>query len=174
MAVVVSSAGCGDRSMNELPATTTWQRRAADIFALICLFAAIGTVALVAVPLYRIAANPATATGVVSEKRFDEGNSEGGPETYAFKYTFQVAGRAYGGSVSVDKRAYDEASVGDAVPIQYAVDDPGMNRASYAGVQLWHFEGLLYAVLLFGLFLYLGPWRWLKVWRGEADSALQW
>jgi hypothetical protein len=148
--------------------------RVADVAAILSLGVALVLVALVAVPMYRIASNPELAAGTVTGKYMTEGGSES-PDSFTVRYLFTTSsGREYSGSVGVDQRSYERASPGDTLEVQYAADDPASNRAAKAGFQSIHGEFAALVVTMLGFFAYCGPRRWFLRWRGKPDPALQW
>jgi cytochrome c oxidase assembly protein Cox11 len=148
--------------------------RVADVAAILSLAIGLFLVALVAVPMYRIASNPELTTGTVTDKYMIDGGSEG-PDSFTVRYSFKTSsGREYSGSVGVDQRNYERASPGNTLEVQYAADDPSNNRAARAGVVSVHVEAAAVVVMMLFFFGYLGPWRWFLRWRGKPDPALRW
>ena len=141
-----------------------------DVGALVSLlFVAIFVIAFVQDK--RISMNPARAGGMLGEKVFIKGDGENSPR-YLLRYTFTAAnGNAYSGQVAVAVDFYSDIAVGDAVEIEYAADDPANNRVRGQTDP----DALLYLGLTIfgaGLFIYLGPRRWLATLRGEPDPIL--
>lgn len=142
-----------------------------DALAVVHLALAV-TVAVMVVQTYRIMANPETAVGVVETKELTRGNSEN-PDLFYLRYSFQAAsGGTYRGTANVTQKIYDRASVGDPVTVQYAADDPGNSRVISETGNPRDFEFGLFGLAGLGVFVYLGPRRWLALRRGEPDPAL--
>ena len=151
--------------------TRTGKQWLADIGA---IFVLAGLLALVGVVVQtcRIMANPATATGVVESKRMIEGKGESSDE-YHLRYSFSViSGGTYHGAAGVSAEIYERTSVGDAIEVQYASDDPGNNRVIGDTGNPLAVESALAAVTFLVMFVWLGPQRWLASRRGEPDPIL--
>jgi uncharacterized protein DUF3592 len=147
--------------------------RVADVGAILSLALGLYLVAIIAVPLYRISSNPERAIGTVTRKDMTEGRE--GSASFTVFYSFKASsGREYTGSVDVDERTYEGASVGNTLEVQYAADEPSSNRAARASIQAIHLEVAGFVALLFVFFAYFGPWRWLLRWRGKPDPILRW
>jgi hypothetical protein len=153
-------------------ASRTYKQWRVDAVAVLLLVASVSFLALLIVPMARIAANPARAAGVVYAKKTIESDGESVP-SYILRYSFRAsAGLEYRGSAEVGVKVYDRTSIGDPMEIEYAADDPSANRMigdpGFAASQL---KGELMIVFFVGLFVYLGPRRWLHTWRGEPDPG---
>jgi hypothetical protein len=120
----------------------------------------------------RLTANPDTAIGVVDSKRVKSGGDD--PDTLELRYSFEAtSGHRYGGAASVSQKIYDRTAVGDSVTVQYAADDPGNNRviSETGDPDVGRF--VVYGIAGLGVFLYIGPRRWLALRRGEPDPAFE-
>jgi hypothetical protein len=150
-------------------ASRTGKQWLVDVGALFLLAMLLLFVGMV-VQTCRIMANPATATGVVESKRIIEGGSEN-PTEYSLRYTFAAFGDAYRGTAGVSGDIYDRTAVGAPIEVQYAADDPGNNRVIGETGDPEVVESGIAAVTVLGMFVWLGPRRWLAWRRGEPDPA---
>jgi len=121
----------------------------------------------------RISASPQTAIARVEEKRLDDTGGEG-PIFLEVRYSFIAAsGARFHGRGHVSQRMYDKLAVGDGLEVQYAADDPSVNRliggSPEAGV--YYFGIAMIGILWFWFF---GLRRWRRELRGEPDPALEW
>ena len=151
-------------------ASRTRKQRLADVGALLSLLFAALFVWMI-VREQRISANPSTAVALVTEKKIEDGGSEG-PVYSVVRYTFKTpSGETYRGRANVSSRLYDRLEVGDGFEIQYAADDPTMSRVpgEFDEMFIEAFAVGVQGVFFFG---YLGPRRWLRLWRGEPDPIL--
>ena len=118
----------------------------------------------------RIWTDGATATGVVRELTFIEAKGEE-VDRYYVRYTFTLPHGSYRGQTGVTGYLYKTLVLGGPVEIEYAADDPRNNRVKRDFDPLiFEFVGMI--ALGLGLFWYIGPRRWLRVWRGEPDPIL--
>jgi hypothetical protein len=148
----------------------TGKQWSADVGAVLSLLFMTVLVALV-VRESRISANPQTAIAVVDGKEMLEGDGEG-PTYLVVRYTFRAeSGKTFRGSANVSSGLYDRVAAGDGFEIEYAADDPSMNRVP-GEFDAMFVEGIAFAVQGVFLFGYLGPRRWLRTWRGEPDPVL--
>jgi hypothetical protein len=119
----------------------------------------------------RISANPSTAVALVTEKKIEDGGSEG-PVYSVVRYTFKTpSGETYRDRANVSSRLYDRLEVGYGFEIQYAADDPTLSRVpgEFDEMFVEAFAVGVQGVLFFG---YLGPRRWLRLRRGQPDPIL--
>ena len=144
--------------------------RGLDVLAIMHLALTV-TFAAMLVQTCRIMANPATATGVVESKKVINGGED--PDTYQLSYSFETSRATYRGSASVSTTIYDHTPVGTALTVQYAADDPGNNRVLSETGDPDVGRNVGYAIVGFGVFVYLGPRRWLALRDGEPDPVLQ-
>jgi hypothetical protein len=120
----------------------------------------------------RIMANPETAVGAVESKRVINGGED--PDTFQLGYSFAaMSGSPRYGRASVTQKIYDRTSVGDAVTVQYAVDDPDNNRILSETGDPDVLRYVFYAIAGLGVFVYFGPRRWLALRNGEGDPAFK-
>ena len=152
--------------MKTAPTRKQWLVDVGALFLLVMLLLFVGMV----VQTCRIMANPATATGVVESKRIIEGDSEN-PTEYRIRYTFPAFDNRYSGTAGVNGDIYDRTAVGAPIEIQYAADDPGNNRVISETGDPEVVESVIAAVTALGMFVWLGPRRWLAWRRGEPDPA---
>ncbi|HVD31382.1 MAG TPA: DUF3592 domain-containing protein [Methylomirabilota bacterium] len=129
------------------------------------------TVVAMVVQTCRITANPETATAVVESKKVIDGGED--PDTFQLSYNFEAtSGGQYRGRASVSQRIYDRTSLGDQLAVQYAADDPGNNRIISETGDPDLMRSVFYGIAGLGVFLYLGPRRWLRLRRGQPDPIL--
>ena len=141
-----------------------------DIAAVLCLVATLVFV-VVYVGEQRTWATPETTTGVLTDRRAVIGNSEGVDYcTVTYSFTDGL-GREYRGRSDLDFAFCSRSSVGDHLDVEFVRGNPGMSRVrGQASVQLIG-QAAIVLLLPAGLFVYLGPRRWLRMWRGEPDPG---
>jgi hypothetical protein len=143
-----------------------------DVGAVFTAFVFLVPVAWALVQEQRLATDGQITTGVVQKKVYVRGGNDSSPDYYVWYSFTDASDREHTGRVLVDDSVYDKVSPGDLLPIQYLADEPGTSRIAGA------FNPLIPEVLAMAAvgaiwFIYLGPQRWLREWRGKPDPVLK-